>query len=193
MKKILFLAAFALLILSSTAQSREVTLKFSPGWGYMALLDDEATNIRKAPDLMLNLEAAVEGTRHLYPMIEVMYDHSSRKHTWFSGGLDMIGIGLGLKFLVKPADYDPETNDIIDRLRYWFSVAPGPYITKIASSSGGVGAGTTKVSFGVDIGAGIEYYFWPHLGIGGQAKFIYVGYSDDYLLLNFGPSICGRF
>jgi hypothetical protein len=193
MRKAFFITLLLLPFVSTVAQSREATIKFSPGWGYMALLDDKAMNIRKFPDLMLNLEAAVEGTAHLYPMLEVMYAHSSRKDTWFSGGLDMIGIGIGLKILVKPADYVPETDDLLDRTRYWFSVAPGPYITTISSSSGGVNAGTTKVSFGIDIGAGIEYYFLPNLGIGGQAKLIYVGYSDDYLLLNFGPSIVGRF
>lgn len=193
MKKFIFLGLLPLIFLSGPAHAREFNLKFSPGWGYLALLNDQAFNIRKFPDLMLNLEGAIEGTRHLYPMVEVMYAHNSQKHKWFAGGLDMIGIGFGLKVLVKPADYDPETGDILDRARYWFSVAPGPYITKIASSTGGIEAGTTKVRFGIDIGFGIEYYFSSHWGIGGQAKLIYVGYSDDYLILNFGPSLCARF
>lgn len=193
MKKIIFLGVLSVLLLSSAAQAREFNLKFSPGWGYLWLLNDQAFNIRKFPDLMLNLEGAVEATRHLYPMIEVMYAHSSQKNKWFAGGLDMIGIGFGLKALVKPADYDPETGDILDRARYWFSVAPGPYITMIASNTGGNDAGVTKVRFGIDVGAGIEYYFSSHWGVGGQVKMIYVGYSDDYFILNIGPSLCARF
>ena len=193
MRKIIFPVLFCLIFISSVSHAREFNLKFSPGWGYLGLMDDQAYNIRKFPDIMLNLEGAIEATRHLYPMVEVMYAHSSQKNKWFAGGLDMIGIGIGIKALVKPADYDPETGDIIDRSRYWFSVAPGPYITKIASNTGGIEAGTTKVRFGIDIGAGFEYYFSSHWGIGGQAKLIYVGYSDDYLILNFGPSLCARF
>ena len=191
MKKIAFLMVFALL--SGSAFARELTLKLSPGWGYLGALDDQAYNLRKYPDLMMNLELAVEGTRHIYPMFEFMYGHDSKKGSWFSSGLDAYGIGIGVKALVKPADYDPETGDIIDRSRYWFSVAPGLYINSIGAGSGGINAGTTKTSFGIDIGAGIEYYFTSHFGVGAQAKIIYVGYSDDYFLLNFGPSLCGRF
>ncbi len=193
MKKMIFLLVAVLVFAADAAYARELNLKFSPGWGYTTLINDQALNIRKFPDIMLNLEGAIEGTRHLYPMVEVMYAHNSRKGTWFEGGMDTIGIGFGLKALVKPADYDPETGDIMDRMRYWFSVAPGPYIIKMASSTGGTDAGTTKVRFGIDIGAGIEYYLTSHFGIGGQAKLIYVGYTDDYILLNFGPSLCGRF
>ncbi len=193
MKKIIFLGILSCILFSGVAQAREFNLKLSPGWGYLGLMNDQAFNIRKFPDLMLNMEGAVEATRHLYPALEVMYVHSSQKNKWFAGGLDMIGIGIGLKVLVKPSDYDPETGDIFDRARYWFFVAPGPYITKIASNTGGIGAGTTKVSFGVDIGAGVEYYFSNHWGVGGQIKFVYVGYSDDYMLLNIGPSLCARF
>lgn len=193
MRKIIFLGILPLILLSGTAYSREFTLKFSPGWGVLTGLNDQAMNIRTFPDLMLNMEFAVEATKLLYPMVEVLYAHSSRKDTWFAGGLDVIGIGVGLKAVVKPGDYDAETNDFIDRIRYWFSVAPGPFINKMARSTGGTFAGTTKVRFGVDVGTGFEYYFSSHFGVGAQAKFIYVGYSDNYLWLNFGPSLCGRF
>jgi hypothetical protein len=192
MKKTVFLLVLFILC-AVTVNARELNLKLSPGWGYLGALDYNSYNLRKFPDLMMNVEFAVEGTRHIYPMIELMYGHDSKKSSWFSSGLDVYGIGIGIKALVKPADYDPETGDIIDRSRYWFSVAPGPYINSIGSGSGGRNAGQTKVSFGIDIGAGIEYYFTSHFGIGGQAKFIYVAYSDNYFLLNFGPSLCGRF
>lgn len=191
MKKLTFFVFF--FFLSVSASAREFNIKVGPGLGYLGGLDDTAYNVKIFPDIMADLSLSIEATRHLYPMLETSYMHSSRKGAFFSGGMDLFGISPGVIWMVKPGDYQPETGDALDRSRYWFSLAPGAYITKISSSTAGTNAGTTKIDFGFSTGVGVDYYFLPNVGIGGRLKFTYVMYSDSYLILNIGPSLCVRF
>jgi len=178
---------------SATTHAREYNVKFTPGMGYVGVIDANAYNIRNLVDLTVDAEFSVEATKHIYPLIDVLYANAPKRNKWFSGGLNSIGINLGIKWVIKPDDYHPETNDIIDRIRYWFSGAFGPYITYVTSSTGGRHAGATDAGFGASVGLGFDYYFSNYIGIGGQAKLAYVAYSDPYLIVTAGPSLCVRF
>lgn len=105
------------------------------------------------------------------------------------GHADVYGITTGVR--IVSSTEDPSEGDFFDDTRWWLNLEAGPYITHVRSPIIG---NNDEMSFGLNAGAGFDYFFHRVFGTGLQIKLHYVTYSpDDYFLFSFGPHLTAKF
>jgi|GEM_PF-2296893 len=179
------------------ALRREVSARISPMIAYMAPTGDDL-NIKNFVYLMFDTEVDVQIYKRWFATGSFMYAHTKWEDSAQGGGMNIYAPTFGVKYAVILDDQEPLGNtSILNRSRYFFSLAVGPYITDVSAAQvpagGYFNTARDAVDIGVNVGAGFDYYFHPNVGWGIQMKAHYVAFDENYFLISGGPHLLFRF
>lgn len=190
----------SLLILSLpvwSAHGREIQIRLAPQFGVLGRENQQVLNraLKKFILLMPEANVSVQITSKWFISSSLIYARIRDKQFFDAFGVrqnghaDVYGATLGVK--IVSSTEDPSEGDFFDDTRWWFSLETGPYVTDVQSPIIG---NNSEMSFGLNAGAGFDYFFHRIFGVGLQTKFHYVTYSpDDYFLFSFGPHLTAKF
>lgn len=175
----------------------EVVLRASPQIGYLQNTGSYL-NVEKFVYLSADAGVDVQIWKRWFGTVNFLYAHSKWTGAYGGSGMDIYGPSVGIRYVHWDNEMQmPDLHTIFDRSRYWFELAVGPYITSIGGQTFDPAQpfvrGRTDVDIGVNFGAGFDHYFNDHFGVGLQAKFHYVNFAENYILITFGPHFLGRF
>lgn len=198
----------------SVAFRREVSVRFTPGFGYVFNLDGMKPYMKNVLYILPDVEVDVQIYKRLFATGSFTYARTSNNGTiggfLADGSANLYGISFGVKYVSKD-EISPTNDFFLDRSRFWIAGAVGPYITNldVSSSLANISASAPSTNFGMNFGTGFDYYIYPNLGLGLQLKLHYIrfnadaimvdgvvipaNYHDDYMIFSGGPSIIGRF
>lgn len=190
-------------IAGSHSGHREVIFRFTPNIGgffkfgqsddpLIRKLGVTSRPIREFVYFMLNPELDVQLYKPWFLIMSFTYANARYKKP-LSGGINMFGPSLGIRYVLMENRYVSDDDLFLDKSRYWVGAQLGPYVTYQRVSEGAISGSRTDVDFAMRAGAGFDYFFNDHIGIGGQLDVQYIAYIDDYIILSGGPSILGRF
>lgn len=175
----------------------EVHLRMANHFGVMGRMQQNVFNQAFKKFIITNPEGSLEVqfSPHWFGSFSFSYARVRDKPFTNAGGTRVKGHAnlwmpsVGVKIVSSAVD--PSTGDFFDDTRWWFGAEAGPYITEVNSPIIG---GNKDIDIGFNIGAGFDYFFKKHWGVGIETKTHYAHYSpDDYILFMFGPHLLYRF
>ncbi len=181
----------------SVKARREVDIAFSPNIGYLYAVGDD---FKAEPliYLLLDTELAVQIYGGWFGTANFLYGHTKWKSSSQGSGIDIYAPTFGVKYQRVIDEHMPhEGRMFLDKSRYWFGVALGPYITHASAAAIPVGGpfslGRNSVDIGVNSSAGFDYFFHSYFGAGLQVKVHWANFDENYFIFSGGPRIVGRF
>lgn len=178
----------------TVSMRREVSLRASPGLGYLVNVGDDL-QVKKLIYILVDSGLDVQLWRRWFATASFLYTSTKWKNGMQGDTMNIYAPSFGIKYSTREDDFGKPKDTTWDRSRYWFSLALGPYITHLsgAANSTVFYTRTNKTSVGINGGAGFDYYFHPNVGAGFQFKLHYVNFDENYFIFALGPSLIGRF
>lgn len=181
----------------SVQMRREIGIRFTPDIGYLYPVGSDF-KAERFIYLMLDGGVDVQLYGGWFATGYFTYAHTKWESASQGGGIDIYAPTFGIKYQRMAEDFEPhEARFFLDKSRYWFGVAVGPYITNASAAAVPVGGPFSTSRNSVDIGAnataGFDYYFYPNVGAGVNLKFHFVNFDENYFIFSGGPHIVGRF